>query len=285
MTNKSTKNYSAQIAILKQKIDTADIVIIGAGAGLSASAGLTYVGKRFDDNFSDFRDKYNISDIYSGGFYPFESLEEYWSWWSRQIYINRYNRPQSDVYLNLLKLVKGKNYFVITTNVDHLFQDHGFDKKRLFYTQGDYGLWQCSTPCHHKTYNNEETVRKMVEMQHDMRVPSELIPKCPLCGSSMTMNLRMDNTFVQDAHWHSACTKYETFINGINGSSVVFLELGVGLNTPSIIKYPFWQMTFQNSNATYASLSLDESKRPKEIENRSIYIKDDIGVILLALRA
>ena len=284
MINKSTINYSDQIASLKQKIETADAVLIGAGAGLSTCAGHTYDGKRFLEHFSDFHDKYGINDMYSGGFYPFESLEEYWAWWSRQIYINRYDRVENEVYGDLLELVKDKNYFVITTNVDHLFQDNRFDKKRLFYTQGDYGLWQCSKPCHDKTYDNEKVVQKMYETQKNMRILSELIPKCPVCDSPMAMNLRIDHTFVQDKGWNMAYNRYEQFKKETRDSSVVFLELGVGANTPGIIKYPFQDMTMQNSQATYAVLNLDQYICNYRIEKKSIYIKDDIGVILKHLQ-
>jgi len=283
MINKSTVNFSNQISILKQKLETADAILIGAGAGFSASAGYTYDGNRFLDNFLDFRDKYGITDIYSGGFYPFDSLEEYWAWWSRQIYLNRYDREKSEVYTNLYKLVKNKNYFVLTTNVDHLFQDNGFDTQKLFYTQGDYGLWQCSKPCHDKTYDNEKTVRKMVATQKNMKVLSELIPKCSLCDSPMTMNLRIDNNFVQDEGWYSACDRYQKFIKKQSHSRVLLIELGVGENTPSIIRYPFYQIVTENSEATYAVLNLNKSGYPKMVQDRSILINEDIGTILKRL--
>ena len=198
LTRQSTAVYSAQIERLKQALDCADAVVIGAGAGLSASAGLTHSGERFETHFKDFADKYGIRDMYSGGFYPFASLEEYWAWWSRHIMVSRYERAPKPVYDDLLNLVEGKDYFVLTTNVDHQFQLAGFDKKRLFYTQGDYGLWQCSKPCHQRTYDNEETVQQMFAEQRDMKIPSELVPRCPVCGRPMTMNLRADDNFVQD---------------------------------------------------------------------------------------
>ena len=203
------KNYSELIHQLTVTIQESDAIVIGAGSGLSTAAGLTYSGKRFKEHFSDFQEKYGITDMYSGGFYPFDTLEEYWAWWSRHIFINRYQKAPYAVYEDLFTLVKNKDYFVLTTNVDHQFQLAGFDKKRLFYTQGDYGLWQCSEPCHQKTYDNEEIVRKMVAEQTDMRIPSELIPHCPICGKPMTMNLRCDNTFVQDEGWYTAKNQYE----------------------------------------------------------------------------
>lgn len=231
-TKQYTQNYSDNINRLKEKIETSGAILIGAGAGLSASAGLTYSGERFNKYFSDFKEKYGITDMYSGGFYPFDSLEEYWAWWSRHIFINRYDAPLGKPYKDLLALVRDKDYFVLTTNVDHQFQLAGFDRKRLFYTQGDYGLWQCSDACHDKTYDNENSVRKMVNEQKNMKIPTELIPKCPVCGAPMTMNLRCDDKFVQDEGWHRAAERYSEFVSSHKNLSILFLELGVGTNTP-----------------------------------------------------
>ena len=273
-----------QIERLKQALDCADAVVIGAGAGLSTSAGLTYSGERFETYFKDFADKYGIRDMYSGGFYPFASLEEYWAWWSRHIMVNRYERAPKPVYDDLLKLVEGKDYFVLTTNVDHQFQLAGFDKKRLFYTQGDYGLWQCSEPCHQRTYDNEEMVRQMFAEQRDMRVPTELVPHCPVCGRPMTMNLRADDTFVQDEGWYQARERYQVFLRRHDRLRVVFLELGVGRNTPAIIKYPFWNYTLNNANAFYACINFREAFAPNEILTRSVCIDVDIGEFLQKIR-
>ena len=263
-------------------LDAADAVVVGAGAGLSASAGLTYSGERFRRYFGDFQAKYGIRDMYSGGFYPFESQEESWAWWSRQILVNRYTKAPKPVYEDLLYLVEDKDYFVLTTNVDHQFQLAGFDKRRLFYTQGDYGLWQCSQPCHQETYDNEETVRRMFAGQKDMRIPTVLVPRCPRCGRPMTMNLRCDNTFVQDGGWYAAARRYEDFLRRHRGMRVLFLELGVGGNTPVIIKYPFWKMTMENRKAAYACVNLEETHVPQEIRKRAVCIAADIGMVLAA---
>lgn len=254
--------------------------MVGAGSGLSTSAGLTYSGERFERYFGDFIEKYHISDMYSGGFFPFDTLEEYWAWWSRHIFYNRYVDPPKPVYRDLLELVKDKDYFVLTTNVDHQFQRAGFDKKRLFYTQGDYGLWQCSLPCHQVTYDNETAVRQMVAEQRDMKVPAELVPYCPVCGKPMTMNLRSDNTFVEDEGWHAAASRYEDFLRRHQGMRVVYLELGVGGNTPVIIKYPFWKLTEQNPNATYICINYQEAFTPVNIKRKSICIEHDISKVL-----
>lgn len=254
--------------------------MIGAGAGMSTSAGLTYDGERFERNFADFRRKYGFSDMYSGGFYPYDTLEEYWAWWSKHILVNRYDVGVGRPYAELLKLVQDKDYFVLTTNVDHQFQFAGFDKKRLFYTQGDYGLWQCAKACHNRTYDNEDAVRQMAAAQRDLKVPPELVPKCPVCGAPMTMNLRCDAAFVQDEGWYLAADRYQDFIRRHRGIHMLFLELGVGANTPGIIKYPFWQMTAQDRRAVYACINTGEAICPKEIEKRSICINGDISAVL-----
>lgn len=273
---KFTGNCLEQIERLKKELVQADAVIIGAGAGLSTSAGFEYTGKRFRQYFSDFEAKYGFHDMYSGGFYPYNTLEEHWAYWSRYIYINRYMDAPKPVYNMLFELVKDKDYFVITTNVDHCFQKAGFDKKRLFYTQGDYGLWQCSEPCCKETFENEEIVRSMMEQQKDMRIPSELLPVCPHCGRKLTMNLRSDDTFVEDEGWHEAAERYQLFIRRHHNMRVLFLELGVGYNTPGIIKYPFWQMTAENPQAVYACINYGEACAPVEIKGRSICINADI---------
>ena len=264
-------------------IDKAEAIVIGAGAGLSTSAGFTYSGERFEKYFGDFASKYGFSDMYSGGFYPFETPEELWAYWSRYIMINRYMDAPKPVYQKLLSLVKNKNYFVITTNVDHCFQKAGFDKKRLFYTQGDYGLFQCSEPCHQKTYDNETQIRAMYDAQKDMRIPAELIPHCPVCNKPMRMNLRSDDTFVQDEGWYEAAERYNAFLTehrADEDGKVLFLELGVGANTPGIIKYPFWRMTAQNPNAIYVCINFGEAIIPDEISFRSLCISADIGEVL-----
>lgn len=281
--SKSTEIYSQQIERLKVALDTADAVVIGAGAGLSAAAGFVYTGERFEQYFSDFAQKYGFRDMYSGGFYPYSSPEIHWAYWSRYISVNRYMDPPRPVYQNLLELVKDKEYFVLTTNVDHCFQKAGFDKKRLFYTQGDYGLFQCSEPCCQETFDNEDVIKVMMEQQRGMRIPSSLIPRCPHCGKPLTMNLRADDTFVEDEGWHIAAGRYSDFLRRHDKTAVLFLELGVGYNTPAIIKYPFWEMTAANHKATYACINFGEAVCPQEIEKRSICIDGDIMSVMNAL--
>jgi NAD-dependent SIR2 family protein deacetylase len=292
---------------LHEEIQSADAVVIGAGAGLSTSAGFVYSGERFQKYFADFQKRYGFKDMYSGGFYPYDTMEEHWAYWSRYIYINRYMDAPKPVYDMLYELVKQKDYFVLTTNVDHCFQKAGFDKKRLFYTQGDYGLFQCSEPCHWATYDNENAIRKMVEAQglemgedgalilpekgtlegeisgeHTpcMAIPEKLVPHCPQCGKPMSMNLRADSTFVEDEGWHVAAERYENFLRTRKNQHILYLELGVGYNTPGIIKYPFWQMTLKNSKAVYACLNFNEAYAPEEIADRSICISGDVGNVL-----
>ena len=275
--NPSIPACSAQTDRLKQALHDADTVIIGAGAGLSTSAGFTYSGARFTQYFFDFSAKYGFSDMYTGGFFPYPTKEEFWAYWSRYIFVNRYMDAPKPVYDDLLKLVQDKDYFVITTNVDHCFQKAGFDKKRLFYTQGDYGLFQCSKPCCQETWDNEAIVREMVKKQENMRVPTELIPVCPHCGKPLTMNLRSDDKFVEDEGWHAAAERYENFLRTRKGQKTLFLELGVGYNTPGIIKYPFWQMTCENPNALYVCINQGQALGPKEITERAIYVDRDIN--------
>ncbi len=296
---KDTETTEQKINKLKSEIETADAILIGAGSGLSTAAGYTYSGERFDRYFSDFAEKFGIRDMYSGGFYPFPNMETYWAWWARHIYVNRYDQPENEVYQNLLKLVKDKNYFVLTTNVDHQFQLAGFDKKRLFYMQGDYGLWQCTDPCHQVTYDNEAQVREMLvatnflvekdgryeidlanKANWRMEIPTKLIPYCPDCNEPMNMNLRCDDTFVQDDGWYAAKARYDEFIRRHENLHVLYLELGVGANTPVWIKYPFWKMTAKNEKAVYACLNYGESYAPGEIRDRSICINNDIANII-----
>ncbi len=265
---------------LKNALDNADAVVIGAGAGLSAAAGFTYSGPRFQRYFSDFRERYGFSDMYSGGFYPFPTPEEYWAYWSRYIMINRYMDAPLPVYDNLLRLVGNRDYFVITTNVDHAFRKAGFSKERLFYTQGDYGLFQCSVPCTMETYDNEAVIREMYTSQENMRIPSSLIPFCPHCGKPMTMNLRSDESFVEDGGWEKAAERYADFLRLHRGAKILFLELGVGYNTPAVIKYPFWRMTRDNPRSVYVCVTKDDAVCPEEIRSRSVLIDDDIASVI-----
>ncbi len=282
----------AGIQQLKDKIRQADAVMIGAGAGLSTAAGFVYTGERFEKYFGDFGRKYGFRDMYSGGFYPFKTPEEHWAYWSRYIWINRYTDAPKSTYTDLLRLVEGKDCFVLTTNVDHCFQKAGFDKRRLFYTQGDYGLFQCTKPCCKKTWDNMDIVREMVLSQGfaigdgnelippeggspAMAVPAGLVPKCPNCGRPVTMNLRSDDKFVEDEGWQRAAAAYEAWVTAHRGKRVVFLEIGVGFNTPGIIKYGFWQEVWQNPEATYACLNMEELPVPDAIKARSIVIGGD----------
>jgi NAD-dependent SIR2 family protein deacetylase len=291
---------ATQYSRLKEALEQADTVVIGAGAGLSTSAGFIYTGERFQTYFQDFADKYGFQDMYTGGFYSYKTPEEYWGYWSRYIYVNRYMDPPKPVYDQLLNLVKDKDYFVLTTNVDHCFQKAGFEKSRMFYTQGDYGLFQCTKPCCQETFDNGALIRQMVEAQGfsiaadgtlllsedgslQMTVPTQLIPTCPHCGRPMTMNLRSDNKFVEDEGWDAHSELYSDFLDSHRQTKTLFLELGVGYNTPGIIKFPFWQMTYQWPNAAYACLNYNDTRVPNEIREKSICINGDIGEILTNL--
>ena len=289
-----------KIKLLKQALHSADAVMIGAGAGLSTAAGFVYTGERFEKNFNDFGKKYGFRDMYSGGFYPYKTMEEFWAYWSRYIWINRYMDAPKSTYDALFDLVREKDYFVLTTNVDHCFQKASFDKKRLFYTQGDYGLFQCTKPCCQKTWDNEAVIRQMILAQGykigkqnelvlpegkalAMAVPTELLPKCPNCGRPLTMNLRSDDTFVEDEGWKAAAAEYETWLTAHQQDQMVYLEIGVGYNTPGIVKYNFWQQVYQNPKAIYACLNLEEEPVPNEIKAQSIVISGDSDTIIREL--
>lgn len=294
---KTTSQAEQKLSAFQEMIRQADTLLIGAGAGLSTSAGFVYGGERFHRYFADFEERYGFHDMYSGGFFPFPTLEERWAYWSRFVFLNRYCDPPKPVYPALLKLVQDKDYFVLTTNVDHCFQKASFDRRRLFYTQGDYGLWQCSKPCHDKTYDNKDQVLQMVEAQGfqitdqglklpagvrpRMSVPTELVPHCPKCGAPMSMNLRADNTFVQDNGWYAAAGRYDDFVRRHEDTPVLYLELGVGLNTPGIIKYNFWQQVYQNQKAQYVCVNKGQSYAPQELAGRSLCLNGDAAGLLL----
>ena len=280
---RSTGACSDAIERLRRGIAEADAVVVGAGSGLSTASGMTYSGERFESNFADFIGRYGYRDMYTAGFYPYPTPEEYWAYWSRYIHLNRYAQDAGPAYRRLRALMSGKDCFVITTNVDHCFQKAGFDELRLFCTQGDYGLWQCAKPCHQRTYDNEAPVRRMVAEQRDMRIPTELIPRCPRCGGPMANNLRSDDTFVEDEAWRLAAGRYWDFLRGHEGARLLFLELGVGWNTPGIIKYSFQRMAAGNERAVYACVNLGEAAAPRELEGRSILVDGDIGEVLREL--
>ena len=275
-TSGYTVNCSDDLERLASWIERADRILIGAGAGLSVAAGNTYSGPRFEENLGDFIGKYRYRDMYSATFQRYSSPEEHWAFWSRMILLNRYSDFDNGTYAKLLRLVDGRDYFVITTNVDHCFQRAGFDKSRLFYTQGDYGLWQCSGPCRQWTYDNRDAVMRMVSSQHDMRIPSELVPRCPVCGRPMTMNLRVDDRFVQDEGWYRASERYSRFAESCGRGRTLFLELGVGYNTPGIIKFPFWEMTLRNPDSNYACINIGDCRVPDAIAGRSVGLDMDI---------
>ncbi len=303
ITKGSQHTWDESIQILKDQLEKADAVVIGAGSGLSTAAGYIYTGERFNRYFSDFEKKYGFHDMYSGGFYPYSSMEEFWGFWCRYIWINRYAPIPSDLYNRLHDVVKDKDYFVLTTNVDHCFQRASFDKHRLFYTQGDYGLFQSSKPhgaSEFKTYDNYETIKAMVlsegyEIGENntllipegkeirMTIPSELVPYCPDDNELMTTNLRSDDTFVEDKGWHIAEKRYEDFLRRHQNLHIVYLEPGVGMNTPVIIKYPFWKYTEENKNAFYACINYGQAGTVDSIVKRSLCIDTDIHDVVEVL--
>lgn len=267
--------------LLENLLNEYDTIVVGAGSGLSAAAGFEYGGKTFMDNFKYMYDLYGYTNMYEASFHDFSTQEEKWGFFSKMIYLNRYQGKGNKLYKRLFELIKTKEYFIITTNVDHQFQLAGVDKARLFYTQGDYGLFQCQTPCHNKTYDNEKIVKEMLKNLNNHKIPTSLIPRCPICGKPMTMNLRCDDTFVEDEGWHKAKQRYINFINKVKNKKVLYLELGVGNSTPGWIKYPFMNLTNENKNAMYVVVNEEKQFIPKVIEKKTIVINDNINNVLM----
>lgn len=273
------KEYNLRILEAKEALKKADAIIIGAGSGLSTAAGLEYSGEKFEKNFKEFIKKYNFQDLYSASFYPFKTQEEKWAFWAKLIKLNRLNKPL-ELYKKLLDFVKNKEYFVITTNVDGQFEIAGFKKEKIFAVQGDYEFIQCENACHNKLYNNKELVRKWLENTKDCKIPSTLVPKCPICGKNMEMNLRKDANFVQDNNWYKQSENYEKFLNNNQNKKLVLLEIGVGFNTPGIIRFPFEQMTYDNLKTTLIRINKDYSQTILEIKNKTISFEENIEQII-----
>lgn len=277
------KTYKERVKKASDALKNAEYILIGAGAGLSDAAGLKYSGKRFTDRFQDFIEKYGMEDLYSSSFYPFETIEEKWAYWARHISLNRFETPATELYKKLFDLVNEKKYFVLTTNVEHQFWKAGFPDEKIFATQGDYGYIQCAKGCHNKLYDDEELVRDMLRQTKDCMIPSELVPKCPVCGGEMDVNVRKDQYFIQDEAWDEACSNYRSFLKEIQNKKVVFLELGVGFNTPTIIRYPFEQMAYVNSNATIIRLNRNYPDGATENENKTITFEEDMMEVISGL--
>lgn len=277
------EEYNSRILKAKQMIKNADYILIGAGAGLSTAAGLEYSGESFEKNFREFIEKYNLSDLYSASFYPFRKQEEKWAFWAKLIKLNRFNNPLK-LYQELLALVKNKKYFVITTNVDGQFEIAGFEKEKLFAVQGDYSLLQCENACHDKLYDNKEMVEEWLDNTENCEIPKELVPKCPVCSKNMEMNLRKDANFMQDENWYKQSKNYEDFLDRTKNKNVVLLEIGVGFNTPGIIRFPFEQMVYNETKTTLIRINKDYPQTMLEIENKSILFDEDTNKVIEDLK-
>ncbi|SHJ46047.1 SIR2 family NAD-dependent protein deacylase [Parasporobacterium paucivorans] len=272
-----------RISQAQEAIENSEYILIGGGAGLSAAAGLTYSGKRFSDHFSDFMEKYGFTDMYAGTFYPFQTEEELWAHWARHIDVNRYLMPATRLYLDIMELVKNKKYFVISTNVESQFVKAGFPDDKVFEVQGDYSYLQCAKGCHDKLYYNEELIKKMVFHTKECRIPSELVPRCPVCGNEMDVNLRHNAFFVQNEEWYKADKRYSKFLDESEGKNIVYMEFGVGFNTPGIIRYPFEQMTYKNPNATLIRFNRDNPLGAPEIAKKTISFDEDIMLVIQSI--
>ncbi len=276
-------DYERRIQKAKKAIQNADRILIGGGAGLSDAAGLKYSGKRFTDHFEPFIQKYGFLDLYTSSFYPFETQEERWAYWAKHISLNRYDTPATELYKTLFRLVRDKEHFVLTTNVEHQFVKAGFSQERVFAVQGNYGLFQCELGCHNVLYENESQICAMIANTRDCRVPQSLVPKCPVCGGEMDANLRHNEFFVQDENWYRAEQNYLAFANACPGQRTVYLELGVGFNTPGIIRYPFEQMTYQSESARLIRINRDYPGGFKENASKTIPFSEDMPEILEAI--
>lgn len=275
--------YHQFIEKAKKAMEEAEYFLIGGGSGLSTAAGSLYSGKRFTDNFAPFIEKYGMTDMYSAGFYPFQTQEEKWAYWAKHISVNRYETSALKLYQDLFALLKGKNYFIITTNVDSHFEKGGFSSNRIFEVQGNYGNLQCAKGCHDKVYHNEQLVKKMVEQTVDCKVPTELVPKCPVCGGNMDVHLRINEDFVQDEKWYEANDTYNMFLEQALGKKMVFLELGVGFMTPTIIRHPFERMTYQHKDAVLIRFNKDYPDGIKENVDKTIAFTEDMQTVVSAL--
>lgn len=277
------ENFSDRINKLRLLLESAECILIGGGSGLSSAAGLTYSGQRFTENFGDFIKKYDLTDMYSAGFYPFRTQEEKWAYWSRHILLNRWLPPALPLYQRLFELVKDKDYFVITTNVDAQFYKAGFAPERIFAVQGDYGKLQCAKGCHDGLYDNESLVRQMAAEQKDCRIPSSLVPECPVCGGDMEVNIRKDAYFVQDKTWYAAEGRYEDFCGKACGKRTVLLELGVGYNTPTIIRFPFERMVYENKGVFLVRMNTQYPDAIPENAAKTLSFAEDINEAIDAL--
>ena len=278
------EEYNLKISQAKQIIKQADYIIIGAGSGLSTAAGLLYSGEKFEKDFKEFIEKYHFKDLYSASFYEFETQEEKWAFFAKMIKINRYNEKPLNLYQELYEIIKNKDYFVLSTNVDGQFYNSGFDKDRVFEVQGDYSYLQCKKACHNKLYNNRELVEKWLENTKDCKIPSNLVMKCPICGGDMEMNLRKDINFVQDENWYRESNKYEEFLARAKNKNVVLLEVGVGFNTPGIIRFPFEQMVANNKKTSLIRINKDYPMPMLEIKNKTISFDEDTNKIIKDLK-
>lgn len=278
------EEYNSSILQAKQAIKQADYIIIGAGAGLSTAAGLLYSGEKFKKDFKEFIEKYHFEDLYSASFYNFKTQEEKWAFFAKMIKLNRYNETPLKLYQELYEIVKNKEYFILSTNVDGQFYNSGFDRKKVFEIQGDYSYLQCENACHNKLYNNKELVEKWIHNTKNCKIPSNLVMKCPVCGGNMDMNLRKDENFVQDEHWYEMSQRYDEFLNKIQNKNVVLLEIGVGFNTPGIIRFPFEQMTANNLRTTLIRINKDYPSPMLEIENKTISFDEDTNKIIEDLK-
>lgn len=274
--------YEEQIMQAADMIQKADYVLMGAGAGLSTAAGAVYGGTWFEKNFKEFKEKYGngpyMQDMYSAGFHPYPDEESFWGYWSKQAILGGIDLDVTPLYKDILKLLKDKRIFCLSTNADGQFQKAGYKEEQIFCTQGDYFHIQCQKACHQRTYNAVKLFKQMDQARKNCQIPTYMVPKCPICGGPMTMNLRCDQYFVQDEAWYQAEKRFGDFLNEALKSqkNLLLLELGVGFNTPTIIRFPFEKLVKENKQVNLIRLNLNEAVIPESIEQQAVGINKDI---------
>jgi NAD-dependent SIR2 family protein deacetylase len=283
-----TEPYSNRLKAAGRLLAEADSILIGAGAGLSAAAGLDYQDPGLFRKWYPQFARLGLSNIWEAIVAHWapngHNRRRFWAFWAHHIQKIRYDAPPGTPYLNLSRLVAGKPYFVITTNVDAQFAKAGFSSDRLFTPQGDYGRFQCAEPCGDTLHDNRDLVQTLITQMDDTRVlvRESDIPRCPDCGDYLERNLRRDRHFVESSHMERQ-PAYADFINRSCAGRLVLLELGVGFNTPGIIRWPFEAITARHPHASLLRVNVDAIPLPAEIQHRSIAFAEGASKLLYDL--
>ena len=276
--NQTTTTEAEQLAALIQE---SDAIVVGIGAGMSAADGFLYIGERFEHAFPDFIEKYQLLDMLQASLYDFEDWEEYWAFQSRFVALNYLDQPLGASYVYLRELLAQKPHHIITTNADNAFAIAGYDSNNVFHIQGEYALWQCSNHCHQQTYRDDAKIRQMIAEQTNMRIPSELIPRCPKCNAPFEINKRNEEKgMVEDADFHAQAKRYHAFLDAHSKGKVLYLEIGVGHTTPQFIKHPFQQRVAENPDALFVTLNHKHYRIPLAIRPQTVQFTGHIAELI-----